>query len=275
MAGLSVVIATLDRPAELRRLTDSLATQSVAAQLVVMDDAVERLGSIVQRNRGIERADGPIVVQFDDDVVLPSPRTLEQTLADFDHPRIGAVAIPYVNVRRDAVVRHEPPDAERPYVAGAFVGCAVAYRRAAFLGVGGYDEDLVDRGEEGDLVLRMLDAGWFVRLGRADPVEHHEVSPAKRPATHFHSARSDLLSACKRVPAPALPGRVAAASVRSLLVGARRGELGAAARGVAAGLAAGWSHRSDRAAVRPAAYALARRLRRHGPLGLEEAMRLA
>ena len=57
-------------------------------------------------------------------------------------------------------------------------GAAMAVRRSAVLAVGGYDERLGPgapvHGEEHDLTLRLLEAGWKARIAAAAPVEHLE-----------------------------------------------------------------------------------------------------
>jgi GT2 family glycosyltransferase len=106
----SVVICTRDRPGELQRCLSSLPHQSVPpGEVIVVDNASrddrtreialaagaiyireDRPGLDIARNRGFERASMPIVAYTDDDVVL-HPRWLEQLIAAFDRPSIGAV----------------------------------------------------------------------------------------------------------------------------------------------------------------------------------------
>src|SRR5918999_1977049 len=105
----TVVISTKDRREDLARLLPTVLAQTVDCEILVIDDGstdgtidlvrerfpdvrLERsdhsLGYIVQRTRAAAIASGRILVSLDDDAVLPSPHTIEQTLADFDHPRI-------------------------------------------------------------------------------------------------------------------------------------------------------------------------------------------
>lgn len=122
----SIVIPSCNRVDELRALIGSCLNQTVPVEIIVVDDAanddVERMtrvgfsgvryfrlgkskGPAFQRNRGIELATSEIVFPVDDDSLFISPRTIEQTLAEFDHPRVGAVGIPYVNVNHDSTLR--------------------------------------------------------------------------------------------------------------------------------------------------------------------------
>ena len=104
MNEIAVLIATRNRRDELRRALASVRDQTCAAEVIVVDDASTdgtcragrpqvpevtlhrsptARGLIVQRNRGVGLATAPIVVIIDDDAVLQSTLTLEQTLARF------------------------------------------------------------------------------------------------------------------------------------------------------------------------------------------------
>ncbi|MGO4569783.1 glycosyltransferase family 2 protein [Rhizobium sp. 2YAF20] len=110
LPSASVVICTRDRPNELRRCLSSLPQQSFPpAEVIVVDNASrgdetrevalaagaiylreDRPGLDIARNRGAERASSAIVAYTDDDVLL-HPHWLEQLVAAFDRPSIGAV----------------------------------------------------------------------------------------------------------------------------------------------------------------------------------------
>src|SRR6185503_19636402 len=150
----SLVIATRNRTEELRALLKSATSQTVPLDILVMDDGASdsvaemirqefpqvryyRLGTgagpAFQRNRGIELAACAVVFPLDDDTQLVSPRTIEQTLAEFDHPRVAAVGIPFVNIRIDQDVRQRAPARTGVWVERTFVGAAHALRRSVFL----------------------------------------------------------------------------------------------------------------------------------------------
>ena len=131
-------------------------------------------GYILRRNQAAELASAPILISIDDDAAFSTPHTVEQTLADFDHPRIGAVAIPFINVNQDKTIRQAAPGTTGTHLAAAYIGTAHALRRDLFLRLGGYRGCMVHQGEEIDYCIRMLDAGSVVRLGRADPIHHFE-----------------------------------------------------------------------------------------------------
>ena len=117
----SVIIATRNRKEELQIALSSALGQTVRPEVVVIDDGstdgtahnvranfpsvrLERSetsqGYIVQRNRGAHLAKGRILFSIDDDAEFSTPRIVEQTLRDFDDPRIGAVAIPYLEAEK-------------------------------------------------------------------------------------------------------------------------------------------------------------------------------
>src|SRR5215831_17492941 len=113
----SILIVTKDRKDQLRRAIRSAVLQTEPVEIVVLDDGstdgtsdmVESefpqvrlnrtpisVGYVVQRNRGVLLCSSEIVFSIDDDAEFSTPRVVEQTLAEFSHPRIAAIAIPYV-----------------------------------------------------------------------------------------------------------------------------------------------------------------------------------
>ncbi len=106
MREISVVVATCDRPGDLRECLESLLRQTVrASRIVVVDDApggaatpgvIEALGNpsieylpgdsaglAAAHNHGLERVDTPLVAFTDDDVVA-EPTWLERLCDAFD-----------------------------------------------------------------------------------------------------------------------------------------------------------------------------------------------
>src|SRR5439155_25715238 len=93
-------------------------------QVVLRRSEVSR-GLIVQRNVAAAVATAPIIVSIDDDARLPSERTVAQALADFDHPRVGAVAMPYIDTRRNpGAQRQVAPDPDGVWVTSSYIGTA-------------------------------------------------------------------------------------------------------------------------------------------------------
>jgi GT2 family glycosyltransferase len=291
----SVVIPTRNRDDELAALLGSLGAQSVPLDVLVMDDgaseATRRLveerfpwaayrsmgtgkGPAFQRNRGTELARSAIVFSVDDDTAFVSPRTIEQTLEEFDDPRVGAVGIPFINVRRDEAVLQRAKTSGSVEIVHAFVGAAHAVRRDVFLKVGGYREHFFYMGEEGDLCLRMLAAGYVTRIGNADPIHHLESPQRVTRRANRYGRRNDILFAWHNVPAPHLVPYLCMTTFN----GVRWAIASRTFAGVAVGVLDGYReilrHWNDRRPVGEAAYRVHRRLKKGGPAPIDSAREL-
>ncbi|MGD9690228.1 MAG: glycosyltransferase [Phycisphaerales bacterium] len=292
-AGLraSVVLATRNRKDELRRALNSCLAQSVPVEIVVRDDgstdgtdammraefpmvnyarSAESRGSIPSRNEAVAAATGEIIFSIDDDAAFVSARSVEQTLGDFDHPRVGIVALPFIDVLKGDVIEQAAPEPTGVHVLDTYRGCAAAWRREAFLSVGGYTPILRHMAEEPDLSLRLLDRGYVVRAGRADPVHHFESPNRNWDKIWRQIARNGVLQGWMTAPwwmvLPHLLGTV----LSSVRTGVRVGKPGVLLGGTLAGLGACVRSGAGRQPVSAKAYFLCRWLRRHKPARLEE-----
>jgi glycosyltransferase involved in cell wall biosynthesis len=288
--AVTVLVVTHNRRRELARALESILSQEEAPEVVVVDDAssdgtsemvVQRFptvrllrheqtrGTARSRNHGMSVARGRIVVCLDDDAWLPSPRTVQQTLGDFDDPRIGAVAIPFTDVEgNERTLRHASPAEPNTWVAPTFIGAAYAVRADAFRRVGGYRSELPMYGEESDLSLRLLDAGYVVRLGRADPAQH-EPSPVRSLAyKEWSGRRNEIIWVWLSFPRPWHLVYLAGYTLKGIRYGLRIRRLGLVLRGLARGFAAIPGMR--RQPVGRRAFRLDRRLRRHKALPLSQ-----
>jgi GT2 family glycosyltransferase len=288
----SVVIPTRFRRQELRDLIASLLNQTVSLEILVMDDGgspetAEMIrkdfqgvsyhsvgtdcGPAFQRNRGIELASHKIVFPVDDDTLFDSRYTVERTLAEFDHPRIGAVGIPFINICVDPkTVRQRAPATGEISVVHAFVGAAHAVRRDVFLNVGGYREHFFYMGEEGDFCIRMLNQGYVVRLGCADPIHHLESRRRNLSRAGFSGRRNDILFAWHNVPFSRLPIHLVGTTVNGIRSALTQGCFWSMLRGTWNGYVGCWKHRHEREQVSASIYRLYRRLKKEGPTRLED-----
>ncbi|MFN0010408.1 MAG: glycosyltransferase family 2 protein [Phycisphaerales bacterium] len=253
----SVIIPTKDRRDDLRKALASLGNQTANVEAIIIDDGSsdgtlemvrgefplatihrnERSrGSCPSRNHAASLATSPIIVSIDDDCILASPRTIEQTLAEFDLPRIGAVGIPYKNVRTSQDVLQVAPADGRVWVIPSFRGCAAAWRRSLHEQIGGQSEILGHGVEEPEFCLRMWGAGFAVRAGRADPVDHYESPRRDSPALLYLYGRNHILLAWINCPFPFVLLQIPGTAVKCVLTGLRAGRIGRSFWGVVNGL---------------------------------------
>lgn len=217
----SIVIATFNRKDDLRKAIASCLTQDIAVEVIVVDDGstdgtCEMVcdefpcvaliasgpgrGPSYNRNLGVERAGQDIVFKIDDDAVFLSPRTVRQTLEDFDHPRIATVAIPFHETSEDDALKQAASSDAGRFIVSRYIGCSMAVRRSAFLSVGGYNPDLFNMSEEADLSLKLLGRGFVTRLGRADPMRHTKSAKRDSRAILVRIRRNALIRCWCNVP---------------------------------------------------------------------------
>ena len=231
----------------------------------------QQAGYVVRRNDAARIATAAVIVSIDDDAVFSSPLVVEQTLRDFDHRRVGAVAIPYVDVGLGRGEQQRAPDASGLWMTATFRGCAYAVRRELFLSLGGFREVIVHQGEESDYCLRMLASGHGVRLGRADQI-HHFTAAAGRDIERMdvYGHRNPLLWAFTYFPFPKSLVLMTGYAAKGILWGLQVGRPRAMLRGIARGMAACWTLRGERQVLPRETIRIDRRLRRRGPLQLAE-----
>ena len=253
----TVLITTKNRRDELRTALLSVVNQSVAVEILVIDDGSDdgtaamlrtefpgvrvirhddSRGYIVRRNEGVRETSAQIVISIDDDAAFSTPHVVRQTLTEFSDERIGAVAMPYVDVNRSPHVWQRAPSADGVYATDRFIGTAHALRRDVFLAVGGYREALVHQGEEGDYCLRMLEAGFIVRLGSADPIHHFESPRRDFRRMDYFGVRNAVLFVWQNVPAPDIWWHLPVLILRLTLLTLRPVRLAHRLSGLAAGL---------------------------------------
>lgn len=290
---VAVIIPTKNRKGTLAETVRSVLKQDIAAEVLVMDDAStdgtpeivratfpqvrvysaeKSLGPTFQRNRGAELTAADILFTIDDDVTLPSRQTMRQTLAAFDHPRIGAVTIPFINVNQDQAVHTRAPDTHGVYVGFDFFGGMVAIRREAFFRAGGYQPYLFMQVEESELAIRMMNIGYVIRLGSADPIHHHASRIRDNVRIETLSARNHVLYAWYNVPFPYLTIQILGSSLKAWLHGVKTGFTLARTDGLLRSYGGCLHEWSRRRPVRRSIYRFSRKLKKHGPMRFEDAV---
>ena len=272
---VTIAIVTRDRSEELREAVRSALAQQGAVEVLVVDDASrdgtsemlrkefpdvrvvrydDDAGVAVRRNNAAALANGDVIVSIDDDAVFTSPRIVADTLADLDHPRIAAVAIPYVDVGVGPEVHQRAPEPNGRWVTSIFRATAYAIRRDVLLELGGYDRRVDQFGEEWDLSLRIIDAGYVIRLGRSDPIHHRESPKRSWRRVDINSRRNEQLISWTYFPFPWNVLYMAGYAVKGLAVGFRVGRPSNAITGVVAGLRACAAARRSRRPISRAAF---------------------
>jgi GT2 family glycosyltransferase len=199
---------------------------------------------------------------------------VEQVLQDFDDPRIGAIAIPYIDVYKDKNWTLRPPDNEHHWLTVQFRGTAYAVRKEIFNQVGRFREGFRHQGEEADFCLRMLGLGYAVRIGRSDPIHHFESPKRVRAYIFEQSSRNWIINVLLNYPARDVPVGLLIKSSSLLRGGAKRGYLLQALRGIGRGFGYAMGHLGDRQPVPRRRFVDFQRMWRGAKLRLDEVLPL-
>jgi glycosyltransferase involved in cell wall biosynthesis len=287
----TVLITTKNRKEDLRRAVASALAQDAAPRVLVIDDGstdgtsdmiraefpqvqldrVETsLGLVVQRNRGARLCSTPYIFSIDDDAIFTTPRVVSQTLEEFKDPRIGAVAIPFINVNQDNKIQQLAPDDAAIHLSSVYIGTAHALRRDTFLRLGGYREFLFHQGEEEDYCIRLLAAGFVVRLGRADPIHHFESAKRDVRRMDLYGRRNNVLFIWCNVPLAYIPARLASVTFNGLCLGVRLGRFWRMVHGLEMGYAQILPRWRERKPVSPRVWNAFRRIHANPGIRLSE-----
>jgi GT2 family glycosyltransferase len=222
MPALTVIIPTYQRQAETLRALESVASQGVEAEIIVVDDAsptpfalsssLERRANTIKlirrsenggagaaRNTGIAAAGSDIITFLDsDDCLLPGTlrRRLEFALEpslDFRSDACLTVGGGWVEsndgVSSGSVRLPLPSSGPDDFFGGCWMcpGSAVLFRREIFERIGGFDERL----------RRLEDLDLFIRIGQAGG--RYVSHPAAAAIIHKSAAKSgvDIEAAAK------------------------------------------------------------------------------
>lgn len=226
-ARLAIGITTRDRPEALERCLRSLAVVShLSPEVLVFDDASSApvIGSlagwnlpmpvrvlrddrapgyIVGRNRLVREASAPVVLLMDDDAALVGSDGIERGIAVLEtDPVVAAVAFAQCDkggTKWDEAM--QPARSRVACVVPSFIGFAHLLRRDAFVAIGGYRESFEFYGEEKDICLRLIDAGYRT-VYLPDALVVHEPDQAGRNQQRYlrYVTRNDCLNALYNEP---------------------------------------------------------------------------
>jgi O-antigen biosynthesis protein len=198
--SISVVICAYNAAETLAEcLTHTCALDYPGLEIIVVDDgstdetaaiarmhprarlvSVPHAGLSVARNAGLDAAAGDIIAYLDSDA-YPTPEWPYYLALGFEDQDVAAVGGPNWPPRSDPVGAQQVARAPGGPVhvltsddrAEHIPGCNMAYRRAALVGVAGFDPIYTSAGDDVDLCWRMLDRGLHIGFHPAALVWHH------------------------------------------------------------------------------------------------------
>ncbi len=222
---VTVLIATKDRPEDLRRTLQELRRQDYPAlELIVIDDGSatslepivrasweqalfirhsESAGQCKRRSEGFEIAAGEYILQLDDDSHPVDGAAISRAVAAMQsHPNWACLSFYVFN---GAVLPETLPPLE-PKFNNAFVGCGAMFRTRALTQVGGYRDFFGNEWEEEELGLRLLAAGWVIYFFPAVVIHHHvSVRNRNQERTWTRQIRNKLWAIAMHMPARRIP----------------------------------------------------------------------
>ena len=218
----SIVIATKNRKEELKRAINSCMKLNGNPGILIFDDGSDdgtfayiketfpginiyreekSIGLIDARTKAATLVEEDIIFSIDDDAIFTDENTVVEILKYFDHPSVGAVTIPYIDIYKSQQVKQiGHSDFNKLLACGVFRGTAHALRRNIFLKLGGYEKNFVRQGEESDYAIRMYVNGYFIRVGNSKPIIHFESPTRDTKFIDYYAARNSLIIAYKYTP---------------------------------------------------------------------------
>ncbi len=201
MIDVSVIIPTHNRPEKLQNLLNSLLRQTLDHEkieiLVIHNyvaDGTERIviqwsnthnirlryfkknynGPAASRDFGARNANGDFIAFIDDDCIA-SPEWLENALKSFSDDTVGLVqgkTLPRPDQPRRLLEKTVSIESASIF----FETCNIMYSKKAFMQVGGFSDDFIDKfyGEDTDLGWKVKNAG-FSTVFCSDALVYHEV----------------------------------------------------------------------------------------------------
>jgi GT2 family glycosyltransferase len=195
---ITILLATKDRPGDLRRTLRHLSDQHYPEiELLIIDDGSKpTLESVVReesphatyiykansagcpqrRSEGFGIAKGDYILQLDDDSYPVHPDALSRAVQMMQtRPEIGILGFYIFNGEH---VPKQLPTLSPKYDS-SFVGCGALIRATAVRESGGYQDFFQGEREEEELGLRLMKSHWAIYFFPSVLI-HHLVSPSNR-----------------------------------------------------------------------------------------------
>jgi GT2 family glycosyltransferase len=154
-------------------------------------------GTAAGRNLIVRSATREFVLLLDDDTLIVDAGAVETALRTIAADgRVGAIAFAQSNADGSPWPAGMQPSAVTvPAVIAAYIGFAHLVRRSTFLAVGGYREIFTYHGEEKELCLRLVDAGYCT-VYLPDARVAHVTDPGARDVRRYLRlvSRNDCLN---------------------------------------------------------------------------------
>ncbi len=167
------------------------------------------IGPTTGRNRIAREAATPFILYMDDDAALLPGSAVHDALAVLRaDPSVAAVAFAQADEAGALYpAGAQPSAATEPALVRTFIGFAHLVRADALRAAGGYREILQILGEERELTLRLLDAGYRVVYLPHAAVAHLADPSGRDPRRFLHlTVRNDALSGLLNEPLPVALG---------------------------------------------------------------------
>lgn len=159
----------------------------------------QRVGPCELRNRLVKKARSEFIIGLDDDSYFVNKKAYEKSLKVIkEFPEVGLAAFKVVT--EDGV--HFPRNRKKErYFSYEFMSCAFIAKKKALSETQGFDPLIMRAGEERDIAMNIMDAGWKI-LQSNDIEVFHESSPYDRDHQFIHgyAFRNELFFYLKYFP---------------------------------------------------------------------------
>jgi GT2 family glycosyltransferase len=258
-----IVLTMGDRPVEVAAAVDSIRSQSVPPdEIILVGNGTapgthpgvrsitlpENRGVTGGRNAGAAAATGDILFFLDDDARCADEQVAAAVLGLLEERSdVAAVSMRITDEETGATQRRHVPrlragDPLRSSDVTTFLGGACAIRRLDYERCGGYPDDFFYAMEETDLAWRLLDAGRSIHYLATAAVHHPATQPARHGQAFVSTARNRVWMAHRRLPRVLVPVYLVVWATLMLL----RAPSGRARADVLRGLADGIRHPTPR-----------------------------